>query len=160
MNTGFFRTRLMLAGLTLVVTALAGAGAAVAADYYKTAGGLQIYLGVLPAAMVQEHSPEHVEGRMHGGVPSAGKQHHVFIAIFDTKDGNRVNEAAVTARVAEIGLAPVEKKLNPMAINKTISYGNYFPMGAPGPYRIEVEILRPGSAGPVKTSFDYSHPQR
>jgi len=47
-----------------------------------------------------------------------------------------------------------------MTIDKTISFGNYFSMGSPGPYRIEIEILRPGSTSAVKTSFEYSHPRR
>jgi hypothetical protein len=33
-------------------------------------------------------------------------------------------------------------------------------MGSPGPYRIKIEIVRPGSTGAVKTSFEYSHPHR
>ena len=139
---------------------IASVAMVVAADYYKTAGNLAVYLGVLPAEMVRGHSPEHPEGKMHGGVPSAKRQHHVVIAVFDTKDGSRVSNAEVTARVGEIGLASVQKKLERMTIDKTISYGSYFSMGGPGPYRIEVEILRPGSSNPVKTSFEYSHPRR
>lgn len=160
MKTDFFPTRLMKAALAAIVAALASAGAATAADYYKTAGNLAVYLGVLPAEMARGHSPEHPEGKMHGGVPSAKRQHHVVIAIFDTKDGSRIGNAAVTARVGELGLAPVKKKLEPMTIDKTISYGNYFSMGSPSPYRVEIEILQPGATAPVKASFEYSHPRR
>ena len=161
MKTEFFPTRPMRAALAAILAALAGAGAAAAAsDYYKTAGSLAVYLGVLPAEMALGHSPEHPESKMHGGVPSSRRQHHVVIALFDAKDGSRIGNAAVTARVAEIGLAPVKKKLESMTIDKTISYGNYFSMGSPGPYRIEIEIIRPGSTGPVKTTFEYSHPRR
>lgn len=160
MKTDFFPTRLMKATLTAILVALAGTSVAAAADYYKTAGNLAVYLGVLPAEMVQGHSPEHPEGKMHGGIPSAKRQHHVVVAIFDTKNGSRIGDAAVTARVAEIGLASVKKKLESMTIDKTISYGNYFSMSGPGPYRIEIEIFRPGSSSPVRTSFEYSHPRR
>ena len=159
MRTGSLPTRHVK--LAAIVTMFAGMGAVAAADYYnKTAGNLAVYLGVLPAEMVQGHSPEHPEGKMHGGVPSAKRQHHIVVAVFDTKDGGRVTNAEVTARVAEIGLSQTQKKLERMAIDKTISYGNYFSMGSPGPYRIEIEILRPGSTAPVKTSFEYSHPRR
>jgi hypothetical protein len=158
MNTGLFPPRLITAWLTLVVVTLTSAAAA--ADYYKTTGSLSVYLGVLPAEMVQGHSPEHPEGKMHGGVPSAKRQHHVVVAIFDTKDGSRITNAGVIARVGEIGLAQIEKKLERMAIDKTISYGNYFSMGSSGQYRIEIEILRTGSTAPVKTSFEFSHPRR
>ena len=150
----------MKAALAAVVMMFAAMGAVAAADYYKTAGNVAVYLGVLPAETVQGHSPEHPEGKMHGGVPSPKRQHHVVIAVFDTKDGSRITSAEVTARVGEIGLASVQKKLERMTIEKTISYGNYFSMGSPGPYRIEVEINRPGAARPVKTSFEYSHPRQ
>ena len=151
---------MLKAGLTVILMLLAGTGPAAAADYYKTAGNLAVYLGVLPAEMVQGHSPEHPEGKMHDGVPSARRQHHVVVAVFNTNDGSRITNAEVTARVGEIGLAQTQKKLVRMAIDKTISYGNYFSMGSPGPYWIEIEILRPGSTGPVKTTFEYSHPRR
>lgn len=158
MKPGLFATRLMKMTLVGIVTIT---GAAAAADYYKTAGNFAVYLGVVPAELVQGHSPEHPEGKMHGGVPFfARRQHHVVIAVFDTKDGARVTDAEVTARVGEIGLAQTRKKLERMVIDKTISYGNYFSMGSPGPYRIEIEIVRPGSTGAVKTSFEYSHPRR
>jgi hypothetical protein len=160
MKTGLFMRRLIDAALTAITMMAIGTGTAAAADYYKTAGNLAVYLGVLPAEMVQGHPPEHPEGRMHGGVPSTKRQHHVVIAVFDTKDGSRIANAEVTARVGELGLASTQKKLERMVVDKTISYGNYFSMGSPGPYRIDIEILRPGSTSPVKTSFEYSHPRR
>jgi hypothetical protein len=160
MKTGLFMRRLIDAALTAITMIIIGTGTAAAADYYKTAGNLAVYLGVLPTEMVQGHPPEHPEGRMHGGVPSAKRQHHVVIAVFDTKDGSRIANAEVTAWVGELGLASTQKKLERMVVDKTISYGNYFSMGSPGPYRIDIEILRPGSTSPVKTSFEYSHPRR
>lgn len=158
MKTIFSKARLMHLALAVFVTTLTGTAAA--ADYYKTASNLAVYLGVLPAEMALGHSPEHPEGKMHGGVPSARRQHHVVIAVFDTKDGSRITNAEVTARVGEIGLSSTQKKLERMVIDKTISYGNYYSMGSPGPYRIEIEIIQPGSSSPVKTSFEYSHPRR
>ena len=97
---------------------------------------------------------------MHGGVPSARRQHHVVVAIFDAKDGTRITDAEVQASVGEPGLSVTKRKLEPMLIDKTISYGNYFSMGSPGPYRIEVEIRRPSTATAVKAVFEYSHPRR
>lgn len=160
MNNRFLSTHLINAGLTAIAYVIVSAIPAFAADYYKTTGSLAVYLGVLPGEMVQGHSREHPEGKMHGGVPSAKRLHHVMVAIFDTKDGSRVSDASVTARVAEVGLAPVEKKLEIMTIDKAASYGNYFSMGSPGPYRIDIEIRRRDSTTPAKTSFEFSHPRR
>ncbi len=113
---------MLKAGLTVILMTLTGVGAA-AADYYKTTGNVAVYLGVLPAEIVMGHSPVHPAGKMDGGVPSAKKQHHVVVAVFDTKDGSRINNAGVTARVTELGLASNEKKLEPMTIrNNGVSH--------------------------------------
>lgn len=157
MNTSLLKIRLLLSWLALVIAAFTGTASAT--DYYKTAGNVTVYLGVLPSELVQGHSPEHPENINHGGAPFAKRSHHVVVAVFDTKDGRRITYAEVTARVGEIGLAPVSKKLEPMTIDKWVSYGNYFAMASPGPYRIDVEVVWPGSSSPVKTSFKYSHPR-
>lgn len=130
-----------------------------AAETVKTSGGFAIYLGVLPAEIVKGHPPDHPEGKMHGGVLRTRNQHHVMVAIFEGRSGARVTDAQVTARVAEIGLGPTERRLESMTIDKAISYGNYFSMGSPGPYRIDLEIKRPATQ-PVRTTFEYSHPRR
>lgn len=143
----------------LLATALLIASPAGAADYYKTADGMAVYLGVLPAELVLGHSPEHPEKQMHGGVPRGKRQHHIVIALFDSRNGERITDADVSARVQELGLAPISKKLEPMTIDKTVSFGNYFALSAPGPYRIDVEIRRHGAPKPITVRFDYSHPR-
>jgi hypothetical protein len=150
------------AGATALVVTILLAGlppAARAADYYKSAGGFAIYIGILPAQVVQGHAPEHPEGKMHGGAPSGRHQYHVMVAVFDAASGARVEDAHVTAKVGEPGLVPVEKRLEPMPIAGAMSYGNYFPMSAPGPYRIDVRVARPGPVRTVDASFTYSHPR-
>lgn len=160
MKTHSLFVRVLHMALATLLATFAIAGAVAAADYFKTAGNFAVYLGVVPAEMVLGHSPEHPKGKMHGGVPFSGRQHHVVIAIFDTKDGTRIDNAEVTARVGAIGLGATEKKLERMIIANTVSFGNYFDMSGTGPYRIEIEIRRPGSSGVVQTSFDYSPPRR
>ena len=97
---------------------------------------------------------------MHGGTPRGRGQHHLIVSVFDGKTQKRVENAAVAARVGEIGLSVQEKRLEPMQFGGTASYGNYFRMAAPGPYRIELEIRRESGAKPVKSAFEYSHPRR
>lgn len=144
----------------IVLAAIAVAAGAGAAEYYKTAEGLAVYLGVLPAELVLGHSPEHPESRMHEGKSTGRGQHHIVVAVFDAKTGQRVTNAEVTARVEEPGLGLGTKKLEPMLIENTVSYGAYFPMQAPGPYRIDVDVRRAGAVRPVTVRFEYSHPRR
>ena len=126
-------------------------------DQYKVAGGMAVYFGVLPPEIVRGHAPEHPEGTVHGGAARGKKDSHVVVALFETKGGRRISGADVYARVAETGKAGERKKLEPMKIDDTVSYGNEFTMSAKGPYRISVEIRSPGAAKPVAVEFEYKH---
>lgn len=143
----------------LSIAALA-ASAAFAADSatHKVVHGVAIYLGVLPAEMILGHPKPHTETEMHGGVPAGQHQQHVVVALFDAATGKRIGGAKVSARVHEINLAGTQKKLEPMLIAGTVSYGNYFNMPATNnPYRIRVLIELPGVAGVIEAQFDYQH---
>src|SRR3970040_2652253 len=89
------RTQLILA--TMLTYVLSASGSAIAADNvsFKTGGGLTIYLGVLPAAMIQGHAKDHPEAAMHGGVPGGPHAYHVMAAGFHAERGARIEKATV-----------------------------------------------------------------
>lgn len=151
--------RLRAAGVELAIVAflalVTGAGA-LAAETVRTVGGLAIYLGVVPAEILQGHPREHPEKKMHRRVPSdARRQRHVVIAIFDAATGARVENAVVSAKVGEPGLAKVEKRLEPMPIAGAASYGNFFSM-PDGTYEIDVRVMQPSTGKVVDTRFTYA----
>lgn len=63
--------------------------------------------------------------------------------------------AGVTASAVGGEGATVLKALEPMAIAGKRSYGNYFRMPGNGPYRIEMQIRRPGSPVETRAIFDW-----
>lgn len=134
-----------------VVALAAGNFAGAQEPLRSSAGGLDIYYGILPADMVLGREMEHIGKAAKGA-------HHLVIALFSATTGNRVTDAEVEAVVAPFGFAGETKKLDPMTINETITYGNYFPMPDPGPYRITVKVRRPGSRDWIETEFEYRHP--
>jgi len=152
------RRRLLL----LLAFAVPMLGNAVAAEQGQPlkAGDLEVFYGVIPAETILGHPADHTERKMHDGVPRGAGQHHLIVSLFDAHTRQRVTDATVQARVTELGLAPQRKTLEVMTIAGAITYGNYFRMSGSGPYRIEIEIIRPGSSSPVKTSIEYSHPRR
>jgi hypothetical protein len=153
--------RITLCLVFLVGVALSSVTTGAAADdSYKTAGGLAVYLGVLPAAMIQGHPRGHPEEAMHGGVPSGRHAYHVVAAVFDAATGERIEDAVVEARVGEPGLARVTRQLEPMLIADTVTYGNYFQLSGDAPYRIDLSITRPGLATPVSVEFTDEHRTR
>ena len=150
------RRRIASTAILAWVLAAASASAADENRGYKEAGGLAVYLGVLPAAMVQGHQA-HPEETMHGGVPRGRHAFHVLAAVFNAASGERIEDAAVEARVTPLGLAGVTRVLEPMTIAGTVTYGNYFAMSETDPYRIEFSITTAGATRPVAVEFSYTH---
>ena len=146
----------------LLIALLAFSGTANAEKIYKftdnpTVGNVVVYVGLLPAEMIRGHAAEHPEAIMHGGVPKGIGVFHVVVALFDAKTGQRITNADLTARVGDVGLAGQEKKLDPMEIAGTETYGNYFPMVGAGPFRISLTIRVPGQSQDLKVVFEHRH---
>ncbi len=156
MHTRYLKTllRVTIAGIAalLLTNALADDS-----GQHKIVNGVAIYLGVVPSEMILGYPKPHTEAEMHGGVPAGGHQRHVLVALFDNATGKRITNAEVNANVFEIVLSGVQKKLEPMLIAGTISYGNYFNMSGANPYRILVQIRLPGSADVFEVEFEYQH---
>lgn len=126
-------------------------------DLHKTAGGLSVYLGILPAGVIRDHPQDRMEGKMHGGIPEGSHSHHVIAAVFDAETGERIEDAKVEARVAPLGLAGERQPLEPMEIAGTITYGGYFTIRDDDAYRIKLWIATPGQAQPLVVEFAHEH---
>ena len=123
-------------------------------DTHKTVGGIDVYIGVIPAEVIQGRGSAG-EKRMHGGVPKRGDRYHLVAALFEQKGGARITDAHVTATVTEPGLAGTKKRLEPMKISDAVTFGNYFVMSERLANRISLEIRVPGKA-PVTADFEYA----
>jgi hypothetical protein len=123
----------------------------------KTVGHVVIYLGVLPTEMIRGHPAQHSETSMHGGRPKTSGECHVVVALFNATSGTRIEKAEISARVSEIGLAGEEKKLAPMEIAGTVTYGNYFRMLGNGPFRIALSLRLPGEPQELNAAFEHRH---
>lgn len=137
--------------LTLIIGVIVGSGLAVTAagaQEYKTAGGLTVYLGVLPAELIKGPPP-------HSGAHQGPHEYHLVAAVYDSGSNTRIADATVTARVSGIGLSGPQKTLEQMKIADTITYGGFFNL-TPDLYTIRLTIQRPGSQ-PVILDFKYDH---
>lgn len=142
-----------LVALPVIVAAATGSG------QVARVNGIDIFYGVIPAEIIRRHPAGHAESEMHGGVPRGSGQHHLIVSLFDVKTGRRIEDAQLSARIGEAGLTPQSRRLEPMQFAGTVTYGNFFSMSSPGPYRIEVEI-RPHGGAPAQAVFEYRHPRR
>ena len=145
-----------LAAVLLVAAPLAWSPAlATSGGETKSAGGLTVYLGVVPAEIVRDPGPHSAERPMHGGSPHGRHEHHIVVTVYDSTSNTRIADATVTAKVSGLGLSGPQKTLEPMKIADTMSYGAYFNLTA-DLYTIRVTIQRPG-AQPVALDFKYDH---
>ena len=148
-----------MAVVTLWVSVMPSSRAATAAEdrQSKTAGGLALYLGVVPAEIVRGPSPHSAERPMHGRILRGPHEYHVIVAIFDAATGARISDATVTAQVSGLGLAGTKKKLDPMEISKTVTYGAFFHLPGRDLYTVKLAVERSGGSRPVTVDFKYDH---
>jgi cytochrome c5 len=119
--------------------------------------GTDIYFGIVSTeSLHREQKPSGVEGKMHGGIPSGTDYYHVAISLFDSTTHAPIADAEVEARVSNpMGSGTQRKALEPMVLDRTVSYGNYFRMPGRQPYTIDVVIRAPGVARPIETKFNF-----
>lgn len=135
--------------------------AAIAAEteQSKTAGGLTVYLGVVPAEIVKG-PPKHVDlskGPHDYQISSKSPhEYHIVAAIFDAKSGERISDAVVTAEVSGLGLSGSKERLKPMQIVGTTAYGGFFELPASDLYTVKLTVERTG-VSPVDLQFKYDH---
>jgi len=115
---------------------------------------LAVYFGVIPAEMIRGHSKAHPQSQIHGGIPT-DRRYHLIVTIFDDTSSERITDAEVTARVVGMSESGPQKVLEAMFIDGSRGYGNYFGMPGDGPYRIELQIRRPGIPQVTRTAFEW-----
>jgi hypothetical protein len=142
-------------GAALIAAMLLLGGAAVAAEIgeAKTAGGLTVYVGVVPAEIVKRQHP--AGPQVHGRVPKGAHEYHLVVAVFDAATNTRITDATVTAKVSGLGLSGPQKTLEPMKIADTVTYGSFFTL-SPDLYTIKVTVERSGGQA-VTFDFKYDH---
>lgn len=126
---------------------------------HQIVDGVNVYLGVMPTAMIQDQHDMPKAKLEHQGQSSEAEFHHILIALIDAQTGQRLSPISIDAEVSGLGgLAAQFKSLEAMNIHRTVSYGNYFHFPDRGSYRLRFTIHLSGRDSPVVTEFMYSHP--
>lgn len=146
-----------LLGALCVAFLAGGAAHAADTDQSKTAGGVTVYLGVMPAEVVKGlPAGSSTERPMHGGVPKGPHEYHLVVAVFDAASGARISDATVTAEVSGLGLSGSKQKLEPMQIAGTTTYGGFVDLPGFDLYTVKLAVERSG-ASPAVLQFKYDH---
>jgi len=148
---------LMIPAVALFMAASVSAHAA-QLDRSVRKNGMTIHFGIVPAERAQA-----VEGSASApaeavSAPARGS-YHLVVALYDKASGARIDDAAVTAKVTrpgpKSGPKVQVKPLQPLKVNDTVTYGNYFDMPWQGRYRIDLSIKRKDSIDVTKVRATY-----
>lgn len=120
--------------------------------------GVEIDWGVVPAARIPS-APGTGERTMHGGPVRGADKWHLTVSLRNTRTGQQIGDATVSASVHPLGLSSPWQTLQPMHIAGTITYGNDFRMNGYSavPWRIHLRITLPGVRRPIVTEFTHYH---
>lgn len=129
-------------------------------DLIRTAGGITAYLGVVPAEIVRGPTAGPPGQPMHGRVPKGPHEYHVVVALFDAASNARIPDATVNAQVSGLGLSGIKKKLEPMEIAGTTTYGGFFDLPGFDLYTVRLTIERKSGGPPVTMDLRYDHRRR
>lgn len=130
---------------TAVKAAATPASAPVPLANHRTAGGMEIFLGIVPAESARVQPPG----------PRGRGYYHVNVSLQDSVTRIEIRDAQVEVRAANPVTGGETKKLEQMTVNNATSYGNFFRMPGKEPYTIAVQIRRPGAMPPVEVKFDF-----
>lgn len=156
------KRRALCAALAASAFAVTGNSTGQGADpfSYRRIGGYAIFVGVAPAEILLGRIEVPEQGRMHGGAPGRHLAHHVLVGLFDDATDFRIADAQITARLSAPGTETQVKRLEPMYLHGSVSYGNWFEIRHRTRYRIDLAIRRSATpdAKPVDAFFEYAHP--
>ena len=119
-----------------------------------TVGGMNIYLGLVPAARILDYPKESPERSIGGGVPSGADYYYVNVSLADSKSRTPIANARVSVDVQEVGLSGQSKNLEPLPAGPG-SYGNYVRVKKNAAYVITVQVRTADALGATKARFDY-----
>ena len=132
-----------------------GAGTPARADpNHKIVGGVEFFLGFMPAEALRSFPRDSVERTMHGGIPGEPGYYHINVSLLDAKNQAPIDDANVEIRIEQPGLGGISKTLEPMAVGAA-SYGNYVKLQKKNSYVITVRMQTPGSTRTVEAKFDH-----
>ena len=123
---------------------------------HKVVGGLDIYLGFVPAAKLRSYPEGSVERKMHGGVPAGRDQYHANVSVLDRTSKAPVTNARVELQIEQPGgLSSETKPLEAVVINNAASYGNYVSLRPKTNYVVTVRVRSGDNPQPVEARFEH-----
>ena len=127
---------------------------AVADPNHRIVGGIDFYLGIVPAESLRSFPTDSIERTMHGGIPSGRGFYHANVSLIDAKTQTPIDDAQVEIRLEQPGLTSSTIALEPMGVGAA-SYGNYLKPRGKTSYLVTVRVQKPGTTRAVEAQFKH-----
>jgi cytochrome c5 len=121
---------------------------------HQTVGGIDVYLGFIPASNIRALPESAPERTMHGGIPEAPGYYHINASLYDAKTRTPIHGAQIQMQFGSPGLVGTVMTLEPMSLAG--SYGNYVKPQPGSPYLIGLSIKKPGESGTIEARFEHT----
>jgi cytochrome c5 len=122
--------------------------------FHKSVGNTEIFFGIASAQSIRA-AQKNPDAASITNVPEGADYYHINVSLRDRVTKVPVINAAVDARVEDPAFRGESKSLDILAINKGISYGNFFQLPTKGRYVIIVKIQRADSP-PGEARFEFN----
>jgi len=152
--------RAAVAAFVAIAATIAQPASAGVVDGVKTVDDLTVYLGVVPAAIVQGHKAEFETAVQGGLLRSSIHNIHLVAAVFNKDSGARIRDIQVRARIHGTNQNRWTVNLRPMLVNGKLTYGGFTNLGPEQDVMISIDVMRRGRtpATHITTAqFEYVH---
>ncbi len=122
--------------------------------FRKVVGNTEIFFGIASAESIRA-AQKNRRMTSFASVPEGADYYHVNVSLHDRLTQVLVTNAQVEARVEDPAQRGESSALEIMAVNKGISYGNFFRLPTKGRYIITVKVQRPDSPQAAEARFEY-----
>ena len=148
---------LILVLIVLITALFQGALHAEHSKLHINVMGLDIYLVVIPAEVLNTHSQTHINSKMHSqNKMDSGGQFHLAVSVIEAKTQRRVQDMELKARIITEKNQGPKKLLEGMLMSGQLVYGNFFFIPGDDVYQVEVTIQHKSKRDALIVVFDRS----
>ena len=123
--------------------------------YHKVIGNTEVFFGIASAQSIRDAQNKRGTASI-ANIPGGANHYYVNVSLRDRASAAVVTDAQVDARVEDPAWRGESKSLDIIAINKGISYGNFFRLPTKGHYVITVKIQRADADRPAEARFEFN----
>jgi hypothetical protein len=120
-----------------------------------TVDGIRVFYGLVPVSWFNSFPPGSEETYKHASRPKRAGNYHLVVAVFEAGTMTRIADARVVAKVSEIGMGEVVRKLEPTELGGATTYCGYFLLPEHVEYSLKIDVTRSDMPRTITADFTW-----